>query len=297
MFGIFKNGKVQLNVALDRQVYAPGDTINARITVQNDKEINIQGGHFVVTCQQKYQFRRETSDSEGDTTVKTTWGKNDTQVFTFDFLPQLSLPPDTHTFEASIKVEEGALPTSKGEIVSTAWFAKAKIDRKLAPDANSEVDFTVVTLNPPNMRSATTGQYGTSNEPAEAQLTYLLQTKEISGGAVLSGSLRILPHKDFGVSEVRLEFARDEYVADVSKTGCKNKKETPLVKVKLAGKTQLQAGQLQEFPFTLQTPPALAPSMQFAAGSLKYKLKAILARMMRKDTLVEEEILVYSGGG
>lgn len=294
MFGIFKNVKIQLNVALDRQVYAPGDTVQARITLQNDKEVDIQGGRFVITCQQKYQYRRKTRDSDGDTTVESTWGTNNIEVHHFDFLPQISLPPDTHTFETSFTLEEGALPTSNGDIVRVAWLAKATLDRKLARDANSEVEFTVLTNNPANMASATAGEYGTSNEPGEAQMSFVLRTKEVTGGARLEGSLRILPQKDFGVSEVRLEFVRDEFVADVSETGYEHKKEIPLVKAKLAGKTHLQAGQYLEFPFALDLPQEMAPSIQFNVASLKYKLKGILGRTLRKDTLTAEEILIYS---
>jgi len=294
MFGIFKNTKVKLNLALDRQVYRPGDVIHAHITLQNDEEMNIQGLRFTIICQQKYQYRRKSRDSDGDTLVNTTWGKNDVEVFRFDFLPETSLLPDNRAFDTSFTLEESALPTSKGEIVSTAWFAKATLDRKHAADTNSEVEFTVVNTTPPGAVAAAAVEYGASNEPAEAQMSYYLKTKAVAGGDVLSGSLRILPQKNFSVSEVRLEFVRVEYVADVSRTGYDHQKEIQLVKKKLAGKTQLSAGQFQEFPFSLEIPQALAPSMQFDVASLKYQLKGVLARTLRKDTLVEEEIVVYS---
>jgi hypothetical protein len=148
MFGIFKNTKVKLNLALDRQVYRPGDVIHAHITLQNDEEMNIQGLRFTIICQQKYQYRRKSRDSDGDTSVNTPWGKNDVEVFRFDFLPETSLLPDNRAFDTSFTLEESALPTSKGEIVSTAWFAKATLDRKHAADTNSEVEFTVVNTTP-----------------------------------------------------------------------------------------------------------------------------------------------------
>ena len=261
MFEFFKNVKVQLNTALDKQAYAPGDTIHARITLQNDKEMNIQGGRFTITCQQKYQYRRRTRDSDGDTTVETSWGTHDSQVFRFDFLPEMPVPPGTHTFDTSFTLEAGALPTSKGDIVRAAWFAKATLDRKLASDANSEVEFTVVTDNPPDMASATAGQYGVANEPEEAQMSFVVKTKAVTGGATLAGCLRILPQKDIGVSEVRLVLVRDEYVSDVSNTGYDHKKEIKVAEAKLAGKTQLQAGQYLEFPFALALPQVMAPSM------------------------------------
>jgi hypothetical protein len=297
MFGIFKNVKVQLNLALDRQVYAPGDTVHARITLQTDKEMNIQGGRFTITCQQRYQYKRKHRDSDGHSSVDTTWGTRDAEAFRFDFLQEMALPPGALTFDTSFTLEDGSLPTSKGEIVSATWFAKATLDRKLAADANSEVEFTVLTANPPDMATATAGQYGASNEPGEAQMSFTLRTKEVTGGGVLAGSLRVLPQKEFGVGEVRLEMARVEYVADVTGSGYDHTKETKVAETKLAGKTQLQPGQYLDLPFTLALPQAMAPSFEFEVGSLKYTLKGILARTLRKDTSVEEEIRVYAGRG
>ncbi len=296
MFGLFKNVKVQLNVALDRQVYAPGDTIHARITLQTDKEMNIQGGRFTIICQQRYQYKRKHRDSDGHSSVDTTWGTRDAEAFRFDFLQEMALPPGALTFDTSFTLEEGSLPSSKGEIISAAWFAKATLDRKLAADTNSEVEFTVLTANPADMATATAGQYGASNEPEEAQMSLALKTKEVTGGGALAGSLRIMPQKDFGVGEVRLELVRDEYVADVTGSGYDHKKEIKVAEAKLAGKTKLQPGQYLELPFTLPLPQAMAPSFEFEVGSLKYTLKGVLARTLRKDTSVEEEIKVYAGG-
>ncbi len=296
MFDILKNVKVQLNLALDKQVYAPGDTIHAHITLQNDKEMNIQGGRFTITCQQKYQYKTKHRDSHGHTSISTTWGTHNAEVFRFEFLPEMPLPPDTHTFDTSFTLEPGPLPTSKGEIVSTAWFAKATLDRKMAPDTNKEVAFTVITGNPPDAAVAVATAVGTSNEPEEAQMNFTLRTRAVTGGVTLSGSLKIVPQKDFGVSEVRVELVRDEYVPDVANCGHENKKETIVAEMKLCGKTQLQVGQFMELPFTLTVPAELAPSMQFETGSLGYMVKGILARTLRKDTRVEEEILVYTRG-
>lgn len=296
MFNIFKSVKVQLDLKLDRQIYAPGDTIYAHITLQNEKEFNIQGGRFTLTCQQKYQYKRKHRDSNGHTSVDTTWGTHDTQVFRFDFLPEMILQAGTQTFETSFTLEADSLPSAKGDILSVTWFARATLDRKLAADTNSEVEITVVTANPPDVASAPIGQeYGLVNEPDEVRMTFLLNTKEVTGGARLAGRLRIFPLKDFTANEVRLALTRDEYVSDVSETGYENKKEIVVAEVKLAGKTPLQTGQYQEFPFTLDLPPAMAPSVQFNVGALTYRLQGILARTLRKDTRVEEEVRVYSG--
>lgn len=293
MFDIFKGGKVQLDVRLDKQVYAPGDTIYAHISLQNDKELKIQGGRFALTCQQKYQYKRKHRDSDGHSKVDTTWGTNDLQVFRFDFLPETTLAPGVQTFETSFALDASAVPSSKGDIISVAWFAKATLDRKMAADTNSEVEFGVISANPLDSAGEIPREFGVANEPEEARMAFNLKACQATRGQTLAGFLRIFPQKNFGVNEVRLELLRDEYVADVSSSGYDHSKQSKAAEVKLAGKTQLQTGQYMDIPFSLALPADLAPSFQIDAGYLKYRLQGVLARTLRKDTLVEEEIVVY----
>jgi len=293
MFDIFKGGKVQLDVQLDKQVYAPGDTIHARISLQNDKELKIQGGRFTLTCQQKYQYKRKHRDSDGHSKVDTTWGTNDVQVHHFDFLPETTLAPGAQAFETSFTLDAVAASSSRGEIISVAWYAKATIDRKMAADTNTEVEFQVVNANPVDAAGETPREYGEANEPEEARMTFYLRSCQVTRGTALSGFLRIYPQKNFGAGEVRLELMRDEYVGDVSGSGYDHSRQTKVAETKLAGKTQLQAGQYMEFPFTLALPADLAPTFAIEPGYLKYTLQGVLARTLRKDTLVKEEIIIY----
>jgi len=293
MFDIFKGGKVQLDVQLDKQVYAPGDTIHARISLQNDKELKIQGGRFTLTCQQKYQYKRKHRDSDGHSKVDTTWGTNDVQVHHFDFLPETTLAPGAQAFETSFTLDAVAASSSRGEIISVAWYAKATIDRKMAADTNTEVEFQVVNANPVDAAGETPREYGEANEPEEARMTFYLRSCQVTRGTALSGFLRIYPQKNFGAGEVRLELMRDEYVGDVSGSGYDHSRQTKVAETKLAGKTQLQAGQYMEFPFTLALPADLAPTFAIEPGYLKYTLQGVPARTLRKDTLVKEEIIIY----
>lgn len=295
MFDIFKGGKVQLDVRLDKQVYAPGDTIYAHISLQNDKELKIQGGRFVLACQQKYQYKRKHRDSDGHSKVDTTWGTKDVEVHHFDFLSETTLAPGAQTFETSFTLDAGAASSSKGEIISVTWYAKATLDRKMAADTNTEVEFQVVNAKPVNAAGETPREYGEANEPEEARMTFYLRACQVTRGTALSGFLRIYPQKNFGAGEVRLELMRDEYVGDVSESGYDHSKQTKVAESRLAGKTQLQAGQYMEFPFTLALPEDLAPTFAIEPGYLMYTLHGVLARTLRKDTLVKEEIIVYPG--
>lgn len=299
MFDFLKGGKIKLSLALDRSslAYAPGEVLNARISLENDKELKIKGGSFRIRSQERFQYmtRETTTDSQGQTSTNTVtnWRTEDLELFRFEFLPETSLPPGVHTYQTSFTLDPNAPPTCTGSIVSQKWFAKANLDRKLALDTSSEIEFRVLGLTPPVVSAA--GEYGQSNQPNEAQLSLALMRKEYPSGSSLSGSLKVLPVKSFDASEVRLELVRYEFVPDVTNSGTNNFSETNLVKIKLAGKTSFESGQSQVFPFNIQVPDQIPPSVQLGVGSLGYKLKGILARTLRSDTRVEEEVILYNG--
>lgn len=298
MFNFLKGSKTELMVKLDRPglVYVPGDVVNARITVENDKELKIQGGRFVVLAREGYKYQEETTetDSEGNSSssVQETWGYKEKEVFRFDFLPEGPIPPGKHTYETSFTLPADAAPTVNGNIVTLNWYAKATLDRRLASDINKEIEFRLLAITPSSLTPA--GDYGASNEPGEAAMAFNLPNKEFINNCALMGSLKIMPNKPFDVSEIRLELVRWEYVPNVGGCG-DNKNETTVVKLKLAGKTHLEEEQFLEFNFNAQLPIQIPPSVQLSVGSIGYKLKGILSRALRKDTMIEEEVYLYTG--
>jgi hypothetical protein len=194
--------------------------------------------------------------------------------------------PQVYQFETAIP-SEGS-PSCQGNIVKLKWLVKATLDRKMAPDSNAETE-VLVFVEPPG-RLAGAGEFGHSNEPGEAEMALDLPCKEWVAGDTLEGQLLVRPQKDFDVSEVRVELVCREYVPRSS--GHEHVSE---VKLQVAGKTHLQNGQALAYPFSLRIPESSPPTSQMRQSSVSWMLKGVLARSMRADTRVEEEIFVYSG--
>ena len=66
------------------------------------------------------------------------------------------------------------------------------------------------------------------------------------------------------------------------------------IKVKLEGKTKLQAGQDQVYPFSVTIPADSPVTLTTPNSSITWMLKGVLARFLRGDTRVDGEIEVYS---
>jgi hypothetical protein len=299
MFSFLKPTKINLNVQLDPDalVYIPGQTIRARFSVENDREVKIQGLRFAVFYNEYYEYREEVSeiDDDGGTSrsVKTSNRSNETEVFRFDPLLESNLAPGRLDYETAFTLGRDALPSCEGKIAALNWYAKATLDRKLAADINTRVGFRVLSLVPEVLTPP--GQYGVSNQPGEAQLCFDLPNKEVINNTALMGSLRVAPVKSFEVKEIRLELVCREFVPDVTRTGNTNTRETVAAKMPIAGKFTLQPGQPVEIPFIFQLPAQIPPTASLNVGKISYTLKGILARSLRGDTFVEEEIRVFTG--
>jgi hypothetical protein len=60
MLNFNSGGKILLNIEFDRSSleYAPGETIQARIILENEKELITQGGIFTINCQEWFMCKK-----------------------------------------------------------------------------------------------------------------------------------------------------------------------------------------------------------------------------------------------
>jgi hypothetical protein len=294
MFNFLKGGKVNLTVAIDRPsgIYFPGETIHARISLDSEKELKFQEGRVALLYQEKYQYCtvQHHTDSKGHHHTETVyrWMTNDQEVARQVLLGETILPEGSaRSFEFDAQIPASAPPTCPGNIIQVRWLVKATLDRKLSSDINTEVSL-VVLVSPAGTQIP--GQSGLSNEPDEARLTLELPGMDWVAGDTIEGTLLVTPQKNFDATEVRVEVEQTEYVAYD-----RGNQKVTAVKLKLAGKTRLTSGETLRFPFNIQIPQPCSPSVSSNNWSVTWKLKGILARLLRKDTAVEEGIKVYTG--
>jgi len=291
MLNFLKSGKVNLTVTIDRdsQIYYPGDPVKATVTLESARELKIRAGHVALVCQEDFQYCYETTDSDGDSSTSTMWGQTKHPIEQRYFLVETTLPANTrHTDEFSFSIPPAAPPTGSGSIFRLKWIVEARLDRKLAGDLYGEAEAIVMSTPPGQL--VTPGEYGESNEPYEAELAFFLPGQEWVRGQTLAGEFRVHPHNEFTASEVRIELVQREYVPHDEG----NLAERTVMKVKLAGKTQFRTDQPQAFPLQMTIPDDALPTTVAKEGSIKWRLKGILARTLRSDTHVDEEIMVYT---
>ncbi len=294
MFDFLKGGKTFLNIALDHplEYYYLGETVHGTLTVENQNELKIQEGRIVLLYKEEYEYRyqhRET-DSHGHSrhVERKSWNSEEQEVGRVVFLKAGTLPANSNqTFEFDLTIPNNAPPTMDGgQIVRLKWLVRATLDRKMASDFNNEVEIFVSALP---SQADSSGEYGHSNEPGEAQSAFSLPSNEWVLGGTIEGEFFVRPQKNFDVTEVRVELVRSEHVArDLGNT------YTEETKIKFAGETKLQAGQELKYPFQLTIPNPRPPSSRTNHSEVNWWLRGVLARRLRSDTQVEEGIWVYN---
>lgn len=294
MFNFLKGKKDNLTVSLDRPegVYLPGETLKAEISFECQKDVHVQVGRAVLICEEEFDYRSwdSSTDSDGNTDESLCEHRYsqryefDAQVFVLDTTLTAG---SVHHFTYTTQIPQPALASTPGQIIKVRWLVKATLDRKLAADYNTETELTI----PAALTAASApGKYGQSSEMDQTNLSLELPGTAWLAGTTISGTLHIHPLKDFDVTGVRLELARKE---TVSYDQGLEKEE--VIKVKLGEKMRLKAGQTMSLPFQVQMPQPCPPSGVTENWSLTWRLRGVLARFLRKDTCVEQEIVIYTG--
>lgn len=295
MFDFLKGGKANLAVTLDRPVqpYYLGETVNARIHIQGQKDLKIQEARVQLVCREEYKYRYESrsTDSDGsvDVSEEERWATDEQIVQRLQLMAEGTIPSNfNQVFEFAASIPAGWPPTADGRIVRVKWQVKATLDRKLAADTEAVAELLV--FSPPTGQAGGVGAYGFSNQPSDAQMHFMLPQKEWALGETIQGQLVVQPEKTFDVSEIRLELIRTELVPrDLGNS------QREILKVSLAGRTHLEAGQSLAYPFSVAVPTSAPPTLRTRNSAITWSLAGILARTLRSDVRVEDEVSVCSG--
>ena len=135
-------------------------------------------------------------------------------------------------------------------------------------------------------RGRTTGHPGlpcAESGHGQCVLTLELSSGDARSGDRLAGSLRAEMLQDVGVSEVRVELVRIEKFGNVQR-------DHTVDRVVLEPEGSLPAGQMRGWRFRLNVGKVSAPTLKTDKSSVRWLVKGVLSRRMRRDLRVEREI-------
>jgi hypothetical protein len=270
--------------------YYPGDVVHATITVAGEKDMKVREVRAGLVLCERYEYRERERDADGDYETNSHWATDEVWVAKEVLVTEGTIPSTFRkTYDFDWPIAADAIPPYSGKISQIRWLAKITVDRKLRGDINQEVELPVI-VPPPGLR-AQPGEYGEASDPGVAHMRFWLPRLEFVEGDTIEGRLLIEPRQNFGVSGVRLELLREEYVPRDEG----NRHTEIEQKLQLAPATDFRAGLPTEYNFALRIPARGCPTYQTLHSRVNWALKTSLDRRLQKDFTVQQEISIHNG--
>ena len=178
----------------------------------------------------------------------------------------------------SLSVPAGSPPTIKGEIVEISWMLRAIVDIARSAERLSGGFTSIERERPISVKPALgpdtlgAGKESTASHEYEGKCTLSLSCTPGRIGEALSGTLTAEVWRNLNVHEVRVELGYVEAAGD--------KKETTMVGREVLQKNiSLLANEIYDWPFQVQIPEGLVPTLKtqrgayvqwFVRGSLRF---------------------------
>ena len=273
----FGGGNAAVQLLLDRQDVAAGGSVQATVRVAGGrKDTPIDEGRLRLICENEYEWREETrsfsSGSSSSTTSTSTRRDTDRKVVQEErFLEPGAVSADTpseHTL--TVEIPEHSTPSAEGKITRVRWKVQATLARSRTRDISDEVQLEVLSTTDP--------AWVEPDAEVDSRGDY---------------DLALTPSADCKVNEVRVELEREENVP----RGKGNEERVREAQAIVAGEVELTPGLPIEYPFRLEVPPDPVATLQTDQSTVRWRLKGIGSRRMRRDYDVAQELYVYSAPG
>ena len=290
VLGLFGGGKVEISIDVDQaRGYAPGDTVEATITLSADKGMKAREVRAGLVIWEHYQTIETTEDNDGRDRASHVWRTDEEWLHRETLLKNEGVPSGfNQSYTFSWQIPEQAPAPCEGKIVQIRYLVKVTVDRAMAKDVNQE-QVLQVALPAPG-RYVAEGEFGRSKDN-EARMRFLLPRLEYVEGETLTGKLVVEPRQAFDAQEIRVELNRQETVTPGDRT---NRATIVEQKLQLSPAIKLEPGATQEYQFSLPIPARACPSHDTSKTRNAWVLEGIVDRRMRDDVNVEQEVYVYN---
>ena len=286
----FRRPAADFRVELSENTLRPGDEMNVRVSLVPRDGFEVRRGAVVIECIESYvELSPSMNTGRYGTGRQRLKGSRilyrHEEVIIEDGRMRRGLP-----FYCDFEwvVPSDALPTVIGESrdvfdIGIAWTVTTSFDVAGARDFNDRQQIAIGSpLADTDEASRTLVREFTDDEVA---LTLTLGRSGYVSWETIEGTLRAEVLQDLDVTEVRAELVRIEsfgYDGDDFLVG----------RVRLEGEADLPQGGTREWHFRLETGEVYAPTLRTDYSSIRWLVRCVLARRMRLDTRIEQEVRV-----
>lgn len=291
MLSGFLRPEADFRVELSETTLQPGDELKVRVSLVPKEDFQARRGKVEIVCEESF------IDDLRTTQVVTTSGSGTRRykgtrvlsryekVFMGGSAMRRGL---SFSFDVDWAVPLSAQPTANGVRVDSidvgiTWTVTTSVDVADAGNFQDAQEITVVA--PRAIGNAPSSPRVARNTDDRCALTLTLPGRNVRSWDTVDGSLRAEISQDMRVSEVRAELIRVEAFGQAGKDYREDL-------VKVDGGLALRRGETRDWRFQLKTGEVHAPSLRTDNSVVTWLVKCVLARRMRFDARIEQEIWV-----
>ncbi len=280
MFKFLSKPEADIEINSEKRVL-PGTQLPVEIRVTPREEITPRALRAELVGEETFYVRQTSRDSKGNTTTRIM--KKTGTIASIN--ATLAEQPVLHTgvaqrWNTSMQIPDEAPPTCRGKLVNIQWKIKAVLDVPKRPDRSQEVPLIVLNASPQDSPGPVYGYEELKNFSVNLDVC-----PTASPGDILIGRLTLQIKDRMNVQGIRLELVQIEDAGARSSTEVVTRNE-------VAGATSFDQYESPSFEFSLHIPPEAPQTAVSAHSSLRWKLKAVIARRLMTDFNIEREILV-----
>ena len=295
MLSGFRRPAADFRVELSEATLQPGDRLKVRVSLVPKEDFQARRGRVEIVCEETYvdDLRtRQTVTTSGGSRTRHYEGTSILSRYDKVFTVASSTMRRglSYSFDVDWPVPLNAPPTARGVSVHSigvgiAWTVTTSVDVADAGDFHDTQEIAVVA--PRAIGRAPSSPLVAQNTDDRCALTLTLPRRNARSQDTVDGSLRAEISQDMRVSEVRAELIRVEAFGPYGRA--KDYREDL---VKVDGSLALRRGESREWRFQLKTGEVEAPSLRTDNSVVTWLVKCVLARRMRFDSRIEQEVWV-----
>ncbi len=282
---------IDLRLQTDRATYFPGDEIAVRVVLKGRAETRIEQGWVGLVATHRYTYGEYRWSGQSRYLARVR-ARDRAVADSSRFLDARTLWPGSHVERTiALTLPRTAPPTGTGAITSLAWKVRAVVAVRRSNDP--EVETPIIVLAPASAHADRIGRAVWLNAPAEelVQASFELATRSLQPGEEIAGRLQLTPRREIEARAVRVELVRREEVSRGE--GMVEEEVERSARLPLDG--PLAAGADQSFDFTLPVPADACPARELGPSAVRWLLRAVLDRPLRRDPIAVLELNVSHG--
>jgi hypothetical protein len=266
---------VEPELHAEHDVVAAGGSITAAVRGRFLRDVEVEEAFVSLVRTVTYKYDDDEHDEDGTRTV--TRRQKDRSVEARVGLDLGNRPPADGQLHADVRIDvpPTAMGSADGKIISVGWELAVDVTVRKGRNGSQTQPITVRAARATEDRGALAEPHVVTCDVADLRFGDL--PRRLAGGESVAGSLTVAPLKEVSARAVRVELVRLESVSRA-----KGKREETIEAVQ-----ELSAGadldRPRSFSFALQVPGAPVPSIEGDYYAIRWFLRGVLDRRLRKD--------------